>query len=442
MLIQLLISLFWACMPGPQISNRESRYAEILSALPKDALVSITIQYAGSGDLIFERNSSTPLRPASNMKIFTTASSLFLLGKDFSPSAGIYFDRNKTAGGTLKDNLYFKGKGAASLNIEEIYSLAERLKKEGITRIEGNLVYDNSYFPSAPPSKEFSYSPTPIDRPAVSPISLNRNIILLKHEGRNGYSAIPKTDFITVRNSSRNFIDETAGGYTVYYSGSAARDITYYIKKPALFASLMLKQILGEKGISVTGRCIEGKCPAGLASIEYKEPISQFLNESNKRSDNFSAEMLRQITEAEYRIRFNRNFLPAEYLKEKGVFTEKLLSADGSGISRNNRASSKTIASLLGIIFNSREIFPVFFNSLSAAGIDGTLKERFAGSVLKENFRGKSGWLAGISSLSGYVKTKNGKSVIVSIIINDTTRGIGYYNKIEEKILEEICQKQ
>ena len=56
---------------------------------------------------------------------------------------------------------------------------------------------------------------------------------------------------------------------------------------------------------------------------------------------------------------------------------------------------------------------------LSIGGVDGTLANRFKGTVAAGNFRGKTGTIDQVSALSGYMTTVGGEPVIVSIIVND-----------------------
>ncbi len=442
MLIQLLISLFWLFSIEPATALQQGRYEEILSSLPPKALCSVIVQYAGAGSAVYEKNSSMSLKPASNMKIITTASALFLLGKDFKAFSFIAVDRKKITGGTLKDNIYFKGKGMASLNENDFYSFAEKLKSEGIRRIEGNLVFDNSYFQQTAPSKKISLSSSPLNLPAVSAISFGRNIISVDGNKRNGYKVSPRADFISIKEGKQYGISESSAGYNIYLSPNFSGSIIFYIEKPALFTSMLLKQALESKGITVPGKCVEGKCPGELFRIEAEEPIQSFLNKANKESDNFYAEILRRISNTEFRERYKQDFSVSDYIKLFGAGTTGMKAADGSGISMHNRISAKLIAEILNIIYGRKEIYPLFLNSLAEVGTEGTLKERFGSSAIKGNFRGKSGWLSGIYSISGYMKTKKGNTVIIALIFNDSEKDAGFYNKIEEKILEEIYHKQ
>jgi D-alanyl-D-alanine carboxypeptidase/D-alanyl-D-alanine-endopeptidase (penicillin-binding protein 4) len=71
-----------------------------------------------------------------------------------------------------------------------------------------------------------------------------------------------------------------------------------------------------------------------------------------------------------------------------------------------------------------------FVNSLAVAGADGTFEKRFKNN-LKGRVFGKSGYIAGVSALSGYVKTEDGKWFAFSILMNGIT------NNVTAKTLQE-----
>ena len=57
-----------------------------------------------------------------------------------------------------------------------------------------------------------------------------------------------------------------------------------------------------------------------------------------------------------------------------------------------------------------------YFESLGIGGIDGTIKSRF--DDLKDRVRGKTGYIGGVRSLSGYVQNDDGHWIVFSIIFN------------------------
>jgi len=79
--------------------------------------------------------------------------------------------------------------------------------------------------------------------------------------------------------------------------------------------------------------------------------------------------------------------------------------------------------------------FNDFYNSLSVAGVDGTLRRRLEGTLAENNFRGKTGSLNGVSGLAGYLTDKNGDDLIITIIFQFNKGGTSYYRSIQDQIV-------
>jgi D-alanyl-D-alanine carboxypeptidase/D-alanyl-D-alanine-endopeptidase (penicillin-binding protein 4) len=90
---------------------------------------------------------------------------------------------------------------------------------------------------------------------------------------------------------------------------------------------------------------------------------------------------------------------------------------DGSGLSHSDRASPRSVATMLDRL-RDRADFPVLFDSLPIAGRDGTLDHRMRHSAARNRCHAKTGSLIGVSALSGYCTTGRGRVVAFSILMN------------------------
>jgi D-alanyl-D-alanine carboxypeptidase len=77
-----------------------------------------------------------------------------------------------------------------------------------------------------------------------------------------------------------------------------------------------------------------------------------------------------------------------------------------------------------------------YYNSLSIAGVDGTLQHRLNGTLAENNFHGKTGTLNGVCSVSGYLTTKGDEDLVLSILIEFNKRGSNFYRDIQDEIIE------
>jgi PBP4 family serine-type D-alanyl-D-alanine carboxypeptidase len=124
------------------------------------------------------------------------------------------------------------------------------------------------------------------------------------------------------------------------------------------------------------------------------------------------------------------------FIKDNAIYSENTSIVDGSGISRFDQITVGAIVGLLEIMYFDLNNFPDFYNSLSIAGVDGTLEDRLDKKGNSINFRGKTGTLNGVSSLSGFLTTKSGDELILSMIIEFTHGGSRKYRNAQDKIIE------
>jgi serine-type D-Ala-D-Ala carboxypeptidase/endopeptidase (penicillin-binding protein 4) len=90
---------------------------------------------------------------------------------------------------------------------------------------------------------------------------------------------------------------------------------------------------------------------------------------------------------------------------------------DGSGLSRNNLITPRTLVSILKTMYYARG-HDVFLASLPVAGVSGTLKYRMQNSLAQGTVRAKTGTLKGVRALSGYIEHPEYGYLAFSIITN------------------------
>ncbi len=126
--------------------------------------------------------------------------------------------------------------------------------------------------------------------------------------------------------------------------------------------------------------------------------------------------------------------LAARFARRIGGRPSRL--ADGSGLSRANRASPYRITRLL-LAMRKRDEFNPFFASLSIAGRDGTLGPRMRGGPAQGRCRGKTGTLSNVSAVSGYCRARSGQTYAFSILMN----GVNPFGarRIQDRMLHTIA---
>jgi D-alanyl-D-alanine carboxypeptidase/D-alanyl-D-alanine-endopeptidase (penicillin-binding protein 4) len=191
---------------------------------------------------------------------------------------------------------------------------------------------------------------------------------------------------------------------------------------PALYVATSLTALLRHGGIPVSGRPRVGTTPsiARLAHIERSAPLGAIVAVMNKSSDNFFAEMLTKGLGASFGGAGSTSAgvgVERAFLVSRGISPQSFALTDGSGLSYADRQTALDITDLLVAMAHSSE-WPMFWRSLSVAGVDGTLAQRMRGSAAKGNLHAKTGTLTVASSLSGYVKSADGAWLAFSILMN------------------------
>jgi len=119
-----------------------------------------------------------------------------------------------------------------------------------------------------------------------------------------------------------------------------------------------------------------------------------------------------------------------------GVNPDTYKQVDGSGLSRSNRAEPITFVDLLRGMSNSPEN-KIFYDSLSIAGLNGTLTNRLTDPFLQGRVHAKTGTLKGVRTLSGYLDNPNYGKMVFSIMVNQSgLSGKVMTNAIDEMVLD------
>lgn len=445
----------------PASNDLSEKINKILSGLPKGTKYGIMIYDPVLNDTIISKNISEPIKPASNTKLFTTAVAFALMGGDHQLSTKLLTDDFNINDGVINGNLFIKGYGNSLFSDTDLDSLVNKLIHLGIKRITGNIIGDDTYF-----DNEYKRSDWILDEPDVDPLPpvsalvINRNRIYIncRAVGKTGASlqysinispspfTIKNLAKVTRRKStvrvSQSFIN---GKYEIVISGGLKRgrsgNYGIEIENPPLFAAQLLKDKLLNAGISFSQDVTVGAAPELVNELcEKSILLRNLISIVNKRSDNYLAECLFKTIGAFYSDKQGNSFYSTQailgYLNENHIFTDGTVIVDGSGLSHSNKVSVLTIVNLLEKIYRNPSIYFDYYNSLSIAGRDGTLRSRLIGTNAENNFHGKTGSLHGVISLSGYLKSSDGKDLIVSIIFEFSRAGAKTYKSIADRIIQ------
>jgi len=359
---------------------------------------------------IVAHNAEQLFLPASNMKLFLAATAFAKLGATYCYATKLLTD-GVVVDGRIEGNLYFQASGDPSLTNADVARLFASLAHHGITEITGNLFLDLGIFDAQffAPGSLLDNLGTAWNNP-VSSCMIDRKAVIM-HAARTSSCMLNKQ-------LTSQFIDAT----------------TYF------------KKMLKKYGIALRKKIISKQSPQQHTVIctHYSEGLAILLSDVLKESDNLYADSIfKTMGMQQYQRPGSWNTgakVVATLLKRFGIDQDTYKINDGSGRSRYNLVSPHQIVSLLRWVYN-QDYFPIFKDDLATAGIDGTLKKRMLQS--SSPVCGKTGALAGVSALSGYVEAAH-DLFIFSIIINgyvaEDSRSSSYKIEIEDAIATELAQ--
>jgi D-alanyl-D-alanine carboxypeptidase/D-alanyl-D-alanine-endopeptidase (penicillin-binding protein 4) len=388
---------------APQLLSRLASDVRLSTALDA-ALADPTLGSAGDqgcllvrdsgGRVVYARQPSRALVPASNLKLVTAFALLDRLGPTTRYRTEVVGPG--VSAGVVSGDLYVVGSGDPILATADyaavggyqsqprlatpLETLADRLVAAGVRQVQGRLLGDESRYDSQ------RYGPT------------------------------WKAGYISDAESG------PASALTVNSGFVAWKPKAVPAPAPATNAASVLAALLQARGVTVGG-VGEGVAPAGLRPVATLEssPLTDVVAEMLQQSDNLAAElMLKELGK-----RFGAAGSTAaglgvvrETLEKAGLPVGELTAYDGSGLDRADRT---TCGLLVGILQRAGDRGPLA-QALPVAARDGTLAKRFLTSPAAGRLRAKTGSLEGVIALSGWVDAEKGARLVFSMLINDLPR--------------------
>ncbi len=416
-----------------------------------DATVGVTVQDVVTGKIVYDYQGTKLFLPASTAKLFTAAAALKQLGPDYCFETALYYDHDYlVSDGVYGRDLALKFTGDPSFKIVNLYSLLGKLSELKIKKITGDIILDDSLFDG--PLLGFGWT---LDSTAwyysapVSAIIIDRNQfgITLYPVPEIGAEVHAKIDNIYPGSKNRTLttnirgvtyeeseafcqlevdIDddnnvELAGCWPV---GTEPVHLRLAVKDPALQAEGLIRETFDKLGIEFSGNFKYSKVPNNLHKLAHhkSESLSVLLNAILGDSNNLYAESLTKTLGAElYGIgSFKTGSLAVRQILSSitGIDFSQTRLLDGSGASRYNLLTPQHLSRLLYTMHHEPSLGTHFREALSISGVNGTLKTRFASFDTKASIKAKTGSLNGVSALSGYLTTRSGRELIVTIMIN------------------------
>ncbi|MDX1637170.1 MAG: D-alanyl-D-alanine carboxypeptidase/D-alanyl-D-alanine-endopeptidase [Balneolaceae bacterium] len=440
-----------------------------------DAFWSITVKDS-SGRMLAGFHHQKLVRPASNLKLLTSAAILDQLGSQFRYRTNIY-GIGRQEGDTWKGDIIIRGSGDPSISgrfydeyrFHVFDSFYTQLDSLGIRRVEGNVIGNDAYFDQQPYPEGWSWEDLSFYYGVeISALSFNENAVDLQVFADDKVGDTPRIQWFPFDTDYVEFINEQTISppdteYDEYYRRVLGTNTIilrsklpkgYYeeeslsVMNASHYFMDTFRTFMEDSGFEITGQIIVDNQPRDWGSPRYQvlamhrsEPVSVLLTEINTESSNFYTEMMLKTAAAEkYGTQGSTELgisLVKEFAHSMKMDTTDLEMSDGSGMASSTLLTPDDLSTFLAKMQQHPE-FATYRQSLAIAGFNGTLEHRFRGTPLEDNVSGKTGYVSGVRALSGYMNGRSGQPLVFSIYTNNYTNKTSYIDQLHQKLLIQI----
>ncbi len=435
--------------------------------IPADA-VSLEVRDANTGKKILSLNSHKPRNPASVIKILTTLSALEILGPSYQWQTR-YLADGAIKNGTLEGNLVMQGGGDPFLTVERFWHQVQSIRQRGIHTIRGNLTIDDSHFDIArhdrgafddqpdrlynvgPDAALVNFSATTF---TLSPLGNQVRVIadpplaglVIENDirAKRGPCTHPESGWRMdgIRHKNDRIIVKFTGHYPV---GCGEHSISRALLLNHEYTFRLFKYLWTDSSGQILGGYRAGKTPVNATEIlDYpSQPLADIITGINKYSNNVMSRQLFLSLDAEWPGRSGtlegaRQRL-REWLTANAMSMPELFVDNGSGLSRDTRISTSSLAQLLQHGWHSN-YHAEFLSSFALSSLDGTMRKRSGEPGSAGRFRIKTGWLRGVRSMAGYINSRHNHPYTVVMIIQSDKVRYGPGTRIQDALLQWVYE--
>jgi serine-type D-Ala-D-Ala carboxypeptidase/endopeptidase (penicillin-binding protein 4) len=434
----------------------------------------VDIRSLDTGERLFQLDADKLMMPASNMKILTLATAAEVLGWDYRFTTTL----ETTAPidqGVLRGDLFVRGTGDPTINsradrAEAVFAgWAAALSQAGIFEIEGRIIGDDQAFDDEGLGAGWAWDYLQYGYAAPSgALEFNEDLAELRVEpgAAPGEPArihlTPGSGLIVVNRAVTGSADAEESidfrrrldGPVLEVSGIVPERLPRVVRSvavvnPTLFFAQALKDALASHGIAVAGDVVDLDDVAGefatrneprrtLASVS-SPPLREVATVMMKRSQNLYAEtLLKAIGAARGGLGTTQagERMVQRTLDGWGIPRDGYVLADGSGLSRYNYLAASTITVILERLYRDPRHRDAFTATLPIAGKDGTIALRLKRTRAEGNAVAKTGSISNVRCLSGFVRTRDGETLVFSILANGFVISAATVNWIADLAVE------
>lgn len=437
-------SLFASSSSGP--TTLEGRIQEMVSQKQPRARLGLSVRLVRNDSVLHDIAGAEWFTPASTMKALTVAAAVDSMPLQWTPQTQLFLEgrlHRRVFSGVLR----VKGEGDPNLSARYYSSalavpelMADSIRALGIDTIQGWLEADESWFQGGNRPKVWrGYFFDSWYGAEISALSFNDNVYQLsvtpgaKAGDAPQVQIRPNVGYVEVvsqaqtvkgrKNKLTHTLDSVRNRVTVTGTiGMRAEpyQVVLPVRKPAQYFLAALRQAIQNRGIVFVADSSQRPSEALAIYAFQGVPLQSIFDEVNQRSQNFHAEtLLRNLGALRVGDGSDQGGIHAckLFLRKLRIPEGSFLQVDGSGLSPNNKLKPEAMSLLLSRM--ARHPYgPIYVNSFGQPGITGNGVRRLSGLEMAHQVRFKTGFIAGVQGLVGYIGTPVGDTLAVALYLN------------------------
>jgi serine-type D-Ala-D-Ala carboxypeptidase/endopeptidase (penicillin-binding protein 4) len=453
--------LAWGCLQPPCAASPfddalpprvEAALAQ--AGLPPEALGAIAMPRTFWART-WQHRADAVMQPGSAMKVVTTVVALDQLGPNHRGRTEL-LAAGAIDGAVLDGDLVLKGGADTDLDLPALWQMLYALRLRGVREIAGDLVLDRTrYWPprtdvGLPPFDDAPEWPYNVVPDALMLEGSLVSYVLSSDGSRVRARNVPPLEGVDIDSSALALTDTPCadwdedwqppqvtqpapGRWRIALAGGFARHCEAQARLQLLDRSVAAERqvravwaSLGGTFRKAPGAVREAAAPAGSVRVAVHEARAwgEVLRPMNKSSDNALTRLLfLELGAAASPGNASADTLDSarravdRWLDERGIARPGLVMDNGSGLSRSERITPRTMARLIDAALDS-PYAPELLMSLPQAGVDGTMRQRLKGTRAEGRARLKTGTLRNVVALAGTVRDTRGDDWVLVAFIN------------------------
>ncbi len=390
---------------------------------------------ATTGQIESTHNAQLLLKPASTQKLLTTLAGALALGPDWRYDTSVRY-RGKLKNGKLVGDLLIDFVGDPSLTREQLRDL---LKRTGVRQVSGNVLLNQQHFGGYDHGNGWSWNDLSVCYTSpVSALILDRNCVqgaLYARPDQSARATVPSHQPIEVSTDvevlsraeqQRRFCElevemTPPNHYRLTGCIGPRKDpwpLRFAIQDVNAWGEQLTRWALGQAGLRVSGGILASRVKVGdwpELAHHRSPPLRELSRQILEHSDNLYADSLLRTLGAEHfrqpgSFRNGTQAVRNILNEQAGIDLGPSWLADGSGLSSHNLLRAEDLLAVLLVISRDPRA-SWLMGVLPVSGESGTLRYRRSvlGPALKGKIMAKTGTIAHVQNLAGFIDTDGGR---------------------------------